>query len=148
MRFVVTGGAGFIGSHIAESLAGRGDEVVILDNLFSGKIGNIRHVLDMPAMIPKFITRLMRREFPVIYGDGSQARDFTYVKDVVQAYIRAMDTGSQGFFNVAYGSWIRLLDLPCLIMEIIGEDTLSHLNPPDRGICTGIYSKTYSKNRS
>jgi len=37
MRYVVTGGAGFIGSHIAEGLVANGHEVVIFDNFFSGK---------------------------------------------------------------------------------------------------------------
>ena len=37
MAVIVTGGAGFIGSHVAEALLARGDEVVVLDNLSSGK---------------------------------------------------------------------------------------------------------------
>ena len=41
MKFLVTGGAGFIGSHLVEKLVGRGDEVVILDNLSSGKRDNL-----------------------------------------------------------------------------------------------------------
>ncbi|MFA5415544.1 MAG: NAD-dependent epimerase/dehydratase family protein, partial [Methanoregula sp.] len=45
MKYIVTGGAGFIGSHIVEALANRGDEVVILDNLFSGKKKNIEPFL-------------------------------------------------------------------------------------------------------
>lgn len=45
MKYVVTGGAGFIGSHIVEELVHRQHEVVILDNLFSGKVENIRPFL-------------------------------------------------------------------------------------------------------
>ncbi|MDI6719427.1 MAG: SDR family oxidoreductase [Methanomicrobiales archaeon] len=45
MQFVVTGGAGFIGSHLSEALRERGD-VIILDDLSSGKEANIRHLLD------------------------------------------------------------------------------------------------------
>ena len=41
MKYVVTGGAGFIGSHIVEHLAKNNHEVVILDNLFSGKLANM-----------------------------------------------------------------------------------------------------------
>lgn len=40
-RYLVTGGAGFIGSHIAEALVGRGDEVRVLDNLSTGKLENL-----------------------------------------------------------------------------------------------------------
>ncbi|MCX6689165.1 MAG: GDP-mannose 4,6-dehydratase, partial [Methanoregula sp.] len=45
MKYIVTGGAGFIGSHIVEELVNRGDEVVILDNLFSGNMTNIEPFL-------------------------------------------------------------------------------------------------------
>lgn len=44
MRYLITGGAGFIGSHLAERLLDRGDEVLILDNLSTGGMENIRHL--------------------------------------------------------------------------------------------------------
>jgi len=44
LRFLITGGAGFIGSHLAERLLDRGDEVVLLDNLSTGSVENIRHL--------------------------------------------------------------------------------------------------------
>ncbi len=44
MRFLITGGAGFIGSHLAERLLDRGDRVVLLDNLSTGSMDNIRHL--------------------------------------------------------------------------------------------------------
>ena len=43
-RIVVTGGAGFLGSHICETLVGRGDEVVAIDNLLTGSVENISHL--------------------------------------------------------------------------------------------------------
>jgi dTDP-glucose 4,6-dehydratase len=43
-RIVVTGGAGFLGSHICEVLVGRGDEVVAIDNLLTGSVDNISHL--------------------------------------------------------------------------------------------------------
>ncbi|MCA9001680.1 MAG: GDP-mannose 4,6-dehydratase, partial [Planctomycetes bacterium] len=43
-RYLITGGAGFIGSHLAEALVARGDGVRILDNLSTGKLSNIEHL--------------------------------------------------------------------------------------------------------
>lgn len=44
MRYLITGGAGFIGSHLAEALIGRGDTVLIIDDLSTGSVENIRHL--------------------------------------------------------------------------------------------------------
>lgn len=269
MKYIVTGGAGFIGSHIVEELAQQKHEVVIFDNLFSGKLENIQSFLkkkgvrfvegsitDLPlleknfegadgifhegaiasvprsianplatneanitgtlnvliaardcnvrkvlfassssvygntptlpkredmtpnplspyavskitgehymkvfsevfglktlslryfnvfgprqdpkseyaAVIPRFITKILRRESPTIYGDGGQTRDFTYVKDVVQANIRAMESDTEGVFNVAYCKRIDLNELASLIMEITGI-TLPLVYEPSR----------------
>jgi nucleoside-diphosphate-sugar epimerase len=72
------------------------------------------------AVIPNFITKILRHESPIIHGDGGQTRDFTFVKDVVQANIRAMESTAQGVFNVAYCGRIDLIDLAATIMEITG----------------------------
>jgi UDP-glucose 4-epimerase len=48
MRFLITGGAGFIGSHLAEELLSRGDEVHALDDLSTGTLDNVRHLKDNP----------------------------------------------------------------------------------------------------
>lgn len=48
MRVLVTGGAGFLGSHLCDRLISQGHEVVCLDNFFTGRKGNIRHLLGNP----------------------------------------------------------------------------------------------------
>jgi UDP-glucuronate decarboxylase len=48
MKVLVTGGAGFIGSHLCERLIAQGHEVVCLDNFFTGRRDNVRHLLDYP----------------------------------------------------------------------------------------------------
>lgn len=77
------------------------------------------------AVIPRFITRTLAGQPPVIYGDGTQTRDFTYVKDVVQANVKAMESNAEGVFNVAYNKRISLLSL----MDIIAEETGMKVNP-------------------
>ncbi|MFH1844400.1 MAG: SDR family oxidoreductase [bacterium] len=57
-KYLVTGGAGFIGSHLVEALCKRGDEVVILDNLSTGKRENIEPFLDQVRFVEGSITDL------------------------------------------------------------------------------------------
>src|SRR4051812_17726231 len=49
MRILVTGGAGFIGSHLTDRLLAQGHHVVCLDNFFTGRRANIEHILDHPG---------------------------------------------------------------------------------------------------
>ncbi len=49
MKVLITGGAGFIGSHLSERLLDRGDEVYVLDDLSTGSIDNIEHLKDNPS---------------------------------------------------------------------------------------------------
>ena len=44
MRYLITGGAGFIGSHLSEALLERGGDVFVLDDLSTGSVENIRHL--------------------------------------------------------------------------------------------------------
>lgn len=57
-RVLVTGGAGFIGSHLTDALVERGDEVVVLDNLSTGKRANLAGVLDRIRLVEASITDL------------------------------------------------------------------------------------------
>jgi UDP-glucose 4-epimerase len=71
------------------------------------------------AVIPKFISSIMNGESPTIYGDGNQSRDFTFVKNVVDANILACETKETGAFNVACGRRIVLNDLLVMLNEIM-----------------------------
>jgi UDP-glucose 4-epimerase len=70
------------------------------------------------AVIPRFIVNILRRSPPVIYGDGSQVRDFVSVKDVVRANILAMQRDAVGVFNIGSGDGTTILKLARAVMEI------------------------------
>jgi len=72
------------------------------------------------AVIPRFVARLLEGKPPVIFGDGEQTRDFTFVKDVVKANILAMESDAQGTFNIACGRRTSLNELADRIMAILG----------------------------
>ena len=76
------------------------------------------------AVIPRFITALLEGRQPVIYGDGLQSRDFTYVENVVEANLLASEAeGVSGrAFNVACGGRYSLVDLLGKMKEILGSD--------------------------
>lgn len=76
------------------------------------------------AAIPKFITLLMERTSPVIYGDGEQSRDFTYVENVVYANIRAAQSEQKNLheeYNIACGGNITLNNLTQLIIQELAK---------------------------
>jgi nucleoside-diphosphate-sugar epimerase len=76
------------------------------------------------AVIPRFITTLLKGEQPTIYGDGEQSRDFTYVEDIVQANILALES-SRGFgetMNVASGDRVSLNELFARLRVLTGSD--------------------------
>jgi UDP-glucose 4-epimerase len=71
------------------------------------------------AVIPKFITRLIDDQPPLIFGDGMQTRDFVYIKDVVQANLLAMQSPVTGTFNIGSGQKIDLNTLAGTVAEIM-----------------------------
>ncbi len=72
------------------------------------------------AVIPRFITDVLRRRPPVIFGDGNQIRDFVSVRDVVRANILAMQRDAVGIFNIGTGDGVAIRDLARVVMEIGG----------------------------
>lgn len=77
------------------------------------------------AVIPKFIRRGLDGNPPIIFGDGKQTRDFTYVRDTVKATILVAETEARGVYNVGNGNRTTINELAKLILSLIG----SHLEP-------------------
>jgi UDP-glucose 4-epimerase len=73
------------------------------------------------AVIPLFFMNVMAGKAPVIFGDGEQSRDFTFVKDVAEANIQAAESNATGVFNLGNGQRVTINRLAELIIELTGS---------------------------
>lgn len=77
------------------------------------------------AVIPKFVSQLMKGESPVINGDGNYSRDFTYIDNVIQANLLSLITTNEKaintVYNVAYGDRNTLNDLMGYLKEYLSK---------------------------
>jgi nucleoside-diphosphate-sugar epimerase len=75
------------------------------------------------AVIPKFVRAVINDESPTIYGNGEQSRDFTFVKDTIQANIKAAEsTKADGHvINIAKGDRTTVNDLANMIIDYFGK---------------------------
>lgn len=85
------------------------------------------------AVIPNFISSLLEGEQPIIYGDGTQTRDFIFVKDVVMANIMACESDYNGIVNVASGRKLSINELYEIIVETMGTDVKAKYLPKRKG---------------
>ncbi len=99
MRFLITGGAGFIGSHLAEYLLSRADEVFILDDLSTGSMENIRHLKSFDRM-HYFLDSIENRQLLAELVDES---DIVFhlaaavgVRLIVESPVRTIETNVNG----------------------------------------------------
>jgi UDP-glucose 4-epimerase len=103
MRVLVTGGAGFIGSHLSEELFRRGDEVIVLDDLSTGRRENLRHLIDRVGftfvegsiMDPHLVAELVRESDAVVHLAAALG-----VKNIMNHPYSALITNVQGTENV------------------------------------------------
>jgi len=83
-------------------------------------------------VIPRFTVRLLNGRPPVIFGDGLQTRDFTYVGDTVRGILlaAAVATPTAHVFNIARGEEVTVLHLATLLTALVGGDrTPEHAEP-------------------
>lgn len=74
---------------------------------------------DYAAVIPRFIANLRNGKPPVIFGDGTQTRDFVYVRDVVRANILAMERDAEGVYNIGSGKETSINELVTILMRLL-----------------------------
>jgi UDP-glucose 4-epimerase len=108
LRFLITGGAGFIGSHLAERLLDRGDEVLLFDNLSTGCMENIRHLKNNDRM-HYFLDSIENRQLLAELVDESDAvfhlAAAVGVRLIVESPVRTIETnvnGTQMVLEAAY----------------------------------------------
>jgi nucleoside-diphosphate-sugar epimerase len=87
------------------------------------------------GVLSRFITAMLSDKQPVVYGDGEQSRDFTYVANVVDASLRACEaSGASGkVFNVGTGHRFTLNETLRLLGRISGKNAHAQYDPPRTG---------------
>lgn len=88
------------------------------------------------AVIPKFIKALLSDTPPVIYGDGTQSRDFTYIENVIEANLKACQAKHElggEIFNVAYGGRESILAVYSKLCVLLGKDIEPEFRPSRAG---------------
>lgn len=77
------------------------------------------------AVIPKFISLLLKDKSPTINGDGEQSRDFTYIDNVIEANLKACLATKEACgksYNIAYGGRVTLNQLYCTLQNLLDKD--------------------------
>jgi UDP-glucose 4-epimerase len=126
LRFLITGGAGFIGSHLAERLLDRGDRVVLLDNLSTGSMDNIRHLKSFDRM-EYHLDNIENRQLVAELVDDADAvihlAAAVGVKLIVESPVRTIETnvnGTQRILEAACKK--RKLVLTASTSEVYGKN--------------------------
>jgi UDP-glucose 4-epimerase len=99
MKILITGGAGFIGSHLAEALLEQGDEVFIVDDLSTGSVGNIEHFQGHPRFHYIFDTVLNRQVMAELIDRTDTVFHLAAavgVKLIVESPVRTIETNVKG----------------------------------------------------
>ncbi len=124
---LITGGAGFIGSHLARRLLGRGDEVTVMDNLFTGNKSNIYDLLDNPrfTFILHDVTQPFWGQFDEIYNLACPASPIHYQRNPVET-IKTSFLGMMNVLELALKTKAKVLHTST--SEIYG-DPLVHPQP-------------------
>jgi UDP-glucuronate decarboxylase len=136
MRILVTGGAGFIGSHLCERLLAEGNEVICLDNFFTGRKANIAHLLDDKSfeLVRHDVTEPILLEVDQIYNLACPASPVHYQYNPV----KTVKTSVMGMINMlGLAKRVKARILQASTSEVYGdplvhpqtEDYFGNVNP-------------------
>jgi UDP-glucuronate decarboxylase len=124
MRILVTGGAGFLGSHLSETLLNMGHEVVVADNFYTGNKKNLAHLLSNPRfeLIRHDVTFPLYVEVDGIFNLACPASPVQYQKNPVQTFKTSVH-GAINMLGLAKRTGARFLQAST--SEIYGDPTIS-----------------------
>ena len=106
--------------YLAEKYSKSGTQIIGLRYF---NVYGLGQTLDYAGVITKFLENISAGKSPIIFGDGSQIRDFIFVKDVARANLVAMTSSiDHGFFNIGTGIAISIKDLAYLMIKISGKN--------------------------
>lgn len=119
-RILVTGGAGFLGSHLCDRLLADGNDVICLDNLFTGSKDNIRHLLANPyfEFIRHDVTEPIRLEVDQIYNLACPASPVHYQYNPIKT-ARTSVLGAMNMLGLA--KWTKARILQASTSEVYGD---------------------------
>jgi UDP-glucose 4-epimerase len=127
LRFLITGGAGFIGSHLAERFLQRGDTVVLLDNLSTGSMENVRHLKSSDRMSYHLDSIENRQLLAELVDDADVIVHLAAavgVKLIVESPVRTIETNVNGTQLVLEAACKkRKLVLTASTSEVYGKNT-------------------------
>ena len=132
MQILVTGGAGFIGSHLCDRLIEAGEEVVCLDNFFTGSRDNIAHLLDCPRfeLVRHDVVDPIRLEVDQIYNLACPASPLHYQFNPVKT-VEANVVGTLNSLRLAQQIGARILQAST--SEVYGDPTIHPQTEAYRG---------------
>jgi UDP-glucuronate decarboxylase len=124
MRILVTGGAGFLGSHLADRLLEMGHEVVVADNFYTGSKENIAHLLNNPKfeLVRHDVTFPLYVEVDGIFNLACPASPVQYQRNPVQTFKTSVH-GAINMLGLAKRTGARFLQAST--SEIYGDPTIS-----------------------
>lgn len=131
-RILVTGGAGFVGSHLCDKLIKEGNHVICLDNLFTGSMDNINHLLDHPEF--EFVKHDVKEPFDAkvdqIYNLACPASPPFYQEDMVDT-AKVCFLGTLNMLELAEKNGARILQAST--SEVYGDPEMHPQKESYRG---------------
>ena len=96
--------------------------------IFAGFGPGEEHKGEYASVVTLFLNSLMNNKPPVIFGDGTQNRDFVYIEDVVDAIVRSAEKPiSNTVINVGTGKNLKFNDVVQIINRLLGKNISAHI---------------------